>query len=48
VVGIRPEGLQPGTAAGISFDPLLEVVEPVGNEICLNLRHESSRGSRQT
>ncbi len=42
VVGIRPEHLHPvseGTTA--SLQPLVETVEPVGNEIFVNLRHGS-------
>ncbi len=38
-VGIRPEDLQPGTAGPGSFEAVVEVVEPVGNEVFLNLRH---------
>ena len=37
-VGIRPESLQPGTAGPESFEAVVEVVEPVGNEVFLNLR----------
>jgi multiple sugar transport system ATP-binding protein len=41
VVGIRPEDLRPvdaGTASATSLSAQLEVIEPVGNEIFLNLR----------
>jgi multiple sugar transport system ATP-binding protein len=38
-VGIRPENLQPGTAGPGSFEAVVEVVEPVGNEVFLNLRY---------
>ena len=38
-VGIRPEDLQPGAAGPGSFEAVVEVVEPVGNEVFLNLRH---------
>ncbi|RZA24328.1 MAG: ATP-binding cassette domain-containing protein, partial [Lysobacteraceae bacterium] len=40
-VGIRPEDLQPGAAGSASFEAVVEVIEPVGNEIFLNLRHGS-------
>ncbi|WP_024890726.1 ABC transporter ATP-binding protein [Luteimonas huabeiensis] len=36
-VGIRPEHLQRGGDGG--FAPTVEVVEPVGNEVFVNLRH---------
>jgi multiple sugar transport system ATP-binding protein len=39
VLGVRPEDLQPRDTGETSFDAVLEVVEPVGNEIFLNLRH---------
>jgi multiple sugar transport system ATP-binding protein len=44
VVGLRPEDLQPVAANASATDAprlraLLEVVEPVGNEAFLNLRH---------
>ncbi len=43
VAGLRPEDLQPtGTGAAgerLSFSARLEVVEPVGNEVFLNVRH---------
>jgi multiple sugar transport system ATP-binding protein len=39
VLGIRPEDLQPTDAARAVFNAQVEVVEPVGNEIFLNLRH---------
>jgi len=40
-VGIRPEHLLPNDGADIdgSFAPEVEVVEPVGNEVFLYLRH---------
>ena len=37
-VGIRPEHLQPAVAGPGSFEAVVEVVEPVGNEVFLNLR----------
>ena len=39
VVGIRPESLQRGAMGPGSFQALVEVVEPVGNEVFLNLRY---------
>ena len=39
VLGIRPEDLQPQDAAAAALSAQLEVIEPVGNEIFLNLRH---------
>jgi multiple sugar transport system ATP-binding protein len=39
VLGVRPEDLQPRNNGETSFAARLEVVEPVGNEIFLNLRH---------
>jgi multiple sugar transport system ATP-binding protein len=38
-VGIRPENLQPGAAGPGGFEAVVEVVEPVGNEVFLNLRY---------
>ena len=41
VLGVRPEHLrraEPGDAGGGAFDALVEVVEPVGNEVFVNLR----------
>ncbi|KRG42823.1 glycerol-3-phosphate transporter ATP-binding subunit [Stenotrophomonas pictorum JCM 9942] len=38
VVGVRPEHLQPSEAVG-HFSAVVEGVEPVGNEIFVNLRH---------
>ena len=38
-VGIRPESLQPGIAGSASFEVVVEGVEPVGNEMFLNLRY---------
>ncbi len=38
-VGIRPESLQPIAAAQGSFQAVVEVIEPVGNEVFLNLRY---------
>ena len=39
VLGIRPEDLQPQEAGDAAFAAQLEVLEPVGNEIFLNLRY---------
>ncbi|MGH8160330.1 MAG: ABC transporter ATP-binding protein [Rhodanobacter sp.] len=39
VLGIRPEDLQPQDADAAAFSAQLEVLEPVGNEIFLNLRY---------
>lgn len=42
VVGIRPEHLHPVAEGAIaSLAPVVETVEPVGNEIFVNLRHGS-------
>jgi multiple sugar transport system ATP-binding protein len=41
VLGIRPEDLQPQHAGDATLAAQLEVIEPVGNEIFLNLRHGS-------
>ena len=38
VVGIRPEHLQPGGGEA-AFEALIESIEPVGNEMFVNLRH---------
>ena len=38
-VGIRPESLRPGATGPGSFEAVVEVVEPVGNEVFLNLRY---------
>ncbi len=38
VVGIRPEHLQPG-GGGTAFEAVIESIEPVGNEMFVNLRH---------
>ena len=38
-VGIRPEDLQPAQEDAGSFPAEVEVVEPVGNEVFVNLRH---------
>ncbi len=38
VVGIRPESLQPAADGQQSFEAVVEVVEPVGNEVFLDLR----------
>jgi multiple sugar transport system ATP-binding protein len=39
IAGLRPEDLVPATASSSArFDALLELIEPVGNEIFLNLR----------
>ncbi|MCC4634814.1 MULTISPECIES: ABC transporter ATP-binding protein [Xanthomonas] len=37
IVGVRPEHLQPSSDAQLGFDAQVEVIEPVGNEIFLNL-----------
>ncbi|MEQ7416108.1 sn-glycerol-3-phosphate ABC transporter ATP-binding protein UgpC [Xanthomonas campestris pv. campestris] len=37
VVGVRPEHLQPSADAQLGFDARIDVIEPVGNEIFLNL-----------
>jgi multiple sugar transport system ATP-binding protein len=39
VLGVRPEDLQPVEPGHAALQARLEVVEPVGNEIFLNLRH---------
>ncbi|MEP7186457.1 MAG: TOBE domain-containing protein, partial [Rhodanobacter sp.] len=39
VLGIRPEDLQPAAVVDAAFSARIEVLEPVGNEIFLNLRH---------
>ena len=41
VLGIRPEDLQPTAPERAAFSARLEVTEPVGNEVFLNLRHGS-------
>ena len=38
-VGIRPEDLQPAAPGQTGFAVEVEVVEPVGNEVFVNLRH---------
>ncbi len=39
IAGLRPEDLSPATASSpAQFDALLDLIEPVGNEIFLNLR----------
>ncbi|HUB90852.1 MAG TPA: sn-glycerol-3-phosphate ABC transporter ATP-binding protein UgpC [Dyella sp.] len=38
VLGVRPEHLQPATPQASVFEAQLEVIEPVGNEVFLNLR----------
>ncbi len=38
-VGIRPENLQPGAGGPEGFQAVVEVIEPVGNEVFLNLRY---------
>lgn len=38
VLGIRPEHLQPVDAGPAALVPLVETVEPVGNEVFVNLR----------
>ena len=41
-VGVRPEHLQPAQAGDTaSFAPEIEVLEPVGNEVFVNMRHGS-------
>ncbi|MEA9750252.1 sn-glycerol-3-phosphate ABC transporter ATP-binding protein UgpC [Xanthomonas campestris pv. raphani] len=37
VVGVRPEHLQPSADTQLGFDARIDVIEPVGNEIFLNL-----------
>jgi multiple sugar transport system ATP-binding protein len=37
-VGIRPEHLAPAEAGGAALAPVVETVEPVGNEVFVNLR----------
>ncbi|KAB7768337.1 ABC transporter ATP-binding protein [Xanthomonas maliensis] len=37
VIGVRPEHLQPSQDPQLSFEARIEVIEPVGNEIFLNL-----------
>ena len=39
VLGVRPEHLQPQESGDAALTARLEVLEPVGNEIFLNLRH---------
>jgi multiple sugar transport system ATP-binding protein len=39
VLGIRPEDLQPRDAGDAALSARLEVLEPVGNEVFLNLRY---------
>ncbi|MDQ6645752.1 MAG: sn-glycerol-3-phosphate ABC transporter ATP-binding protein UgpC [Pseudomonadota bacterium] len=39
VLGIRPEDLQPAQGVDAAFSARIEVLEPVGNEIFVNLRH---------
>ncbi|MGB5938341.1 MAG: ATP-binding cassette domain-containing protein, partial [Rhodanobacter sp.] len=39
VLGVRPEHLQPRDTGEAAFSARLEVLEPVGNEVFLNLRH---------
>ncbi|CAM5617330.1 sn-glycerol-3-phosphate ABC transporter ATP-binding protein UgpC OS=Rhodanobacter lindaniclasticus OX=75310 GN=ugpC PE=4 SV=1 [Rhodanobacter lindaniclasticus] len=38
VLGVRPEHLQPAATAAAALAGELEVIEPVGNEVFLNLR----------
>ena len=38
-VGVRPENLQPVAAGEGHLQAVVEVIEPVGNEVFLNLRH---------
>jgi multiple sugar transport system ATP-binding protein len=38
IVGVRPEHLQPAEGRTENFEVVVEVVEPVGNEVFLNLR----------
>ncbi|MET0809222.1 MAG: sn-glycerol-3-phosphate ABC transporter ATP-binding protein UgpC [Pseudoxanthomonas sp.] len=38
-VGIRPENLRPGPEHAASFEAVVDVIEPVGNEAFLSLRH---------
>ncbi|MGQ5248497.1 ABC transporter ATP-binding protein [Xanthomonas arboricola] len=37
IVGVRPEHLQPSKDDALGFDARIDVIEPVGNEIFLNL-----------
>ena len=47
-VGIRPEDLQPAAAgSATAFAPDVEVVEPVGNEVFVNLRAGCAGAGRQ-
>jgi multiple sugar transport system ATP-binding protein len=39
VLGVRPEDLQPAYGGTATLNAVVEVIEPVGNEIFLNLRH---------
>ncbi len=39
VLGVRPEDLQPREAGEAAFHARLELLEPVGNEVFLNLRY---------
>jgi multiple sugar transport system ATP-binding protein len=39
VLGVRPEHLQPAETGAAALIAQLEVIEPVGNEIFLNLRY---------
>ena len=39
-LGVRPEHLLQADAGTAAFAPLVEVVEPVGNEVFVNLRHD--------
>ena len=41
VLGVRPEHLQPQPSGAAALTAQLEVLEPVGNEVFLNLRHGS-------
>jgi multiple sugar transport system ATP-binding protein len=51
VLGVRPEDLQPAEPHGSALEAQVEVIEPVGNEVFLNLRfgdqHIVSRVSPQ-
>jgi multiple sugar transport system ATP-binding protein len=39
ILGVRPEDLRPCDAASAALHATLEVVEPIGNEVFLNLRY---------
>lgn len=43
VLGVRPEDLQPGSPHEAALEAQVEVIEPVGNEVFLNLRFGDQR-----